>query len=88
MILDYKNPKKILYRSLQPVLEPDADYENNGFKSGVVYVCGAIVKEEKIFVYYGGADKVVCVACASLKDFLQSLVKSPELVFLKKVIMI
>ena len=88
MILDYKNPKKILYRSLQPVLEPDADYENNGFKSGVVYVCGAIIKEDKIFVYYGGADKVVCVASASLKDFLQPLVKSPEMVFLKKVIMI
>ena len=67
MILDAEDPTKILYRSKVPVLEPDAYYENQGFKSGVVYSCGAVVKDDELFVYYGGADSVVCVAVANLE---------------------
>ncbi len=76
MILDIKDPTKILYRSNQPILEPDEWYENEGFKSGVVYSCGAIVKQGQLFVYYGGADKVSCVATADLEKFLKELIHS------------
>lgn len=74
MILDAKDPTKILYNSHQPILEPDEWYENEGYKSGVVYSCGAIVRDGELFVYYGGADKVSCVATANLDQFLQELV--------------
>ena len=73
MILDKKDPAKILYRSKQPILEPDEIYENQGFKAGVVYCCGAVVKDGQLFVYYGGADKVTCVAVADLESFLKKL---------------
>ncbi|OGI95734.1 hypothetical protein A2917_00230 [Candidatus Nomurabacteria bacterium RIFCSPLOWO2_01_FULL_42_17] len=73
MILDLKDPTKILYDSKQPILEPDEWYENEGYKEGVVYSCGAIIKDGKLFVYYGGADKVSCVATADLDKFLQEL---------------
>jgi len=76
MILDLKDPAKILYNSSQPILEPDEWYENEGYKSGVVYSCGAVVKDGELFVYYGGADKVSCVATANLEKFLQELVHS------------
>ena len=76
MILDIKDPTKILYRSKEPILEPDLWYENEGYKSGVVYSCGAVVKDGKLFVYYGGADKVSCVATADLDKFLKELVHS------------
>ena len=62
MILDANDPTKILYRSRVPVLEPEEWYENTGWKSGVVYSCGAVVKDGELYVYYGGADSVVCVA--------------------------
>ncbi len=78
MILDLKNPNKILYRAKEPVFEPKADYENNGFKSGVVYVTGAIVKKGKIFVYYGASDTHVGVATADLEGFLEALTQSAE----------
>lgn len=74
MVLDLKNPEKILYRSIKPILEPDECYENEGFKSGVVYCCGAIVVDDQLFVYYGGADTVVCVATANLNNFLKELI--------------
>jgi predicted GH43/DUF377 family glycosyl hydrolase len=88
MILDYENPEKVLYRCSQPILEPLLHYENEGFKSGVVYVCGTVIKDEKLFVYYGGADTVVCVAVTPIKEFLASLIKSPKIVSMKKAILI
>ncbi|HEX4104004.1 MAG TPA: hypothetical protein VHZ04_00810 [Candidatus Paceibacterota bacterium] len=86
MILDANDPTKILYRSRVPVLEPDMYYENNGFKSGVVYSCGAIVKDGELYVYYGGADAVVCVAMANLDMFLEELAKygTPQLTVERK----
>jgi predicted GH43/DUF377 family glycosyl hydrolase len=73
MVLDEKDPTKVLYRSQGPILEPLAHYENNGLKSGIVYSCGAIVKDGELYVYYGGADSVVCVAMANLDNFLDEL---------------
>src|SRR3989344_8473952 len=75
MLLDLNNPTKILYRSREPILAPDQRYENEGFKSGVVYASGAIIKDDQLYVYYGGADSVICVATAPLEEFLQSLMK-------------
>ena len=84
MILDLKNPTKILFNSIQPILEPDEWYENEGYKGGVVYSCGAIVKGGELFVYYGGADKVSCVATANLDKFLKELVNSSRSVLKKQ----
>ena len=74
MILDLKDPTKILYRSISPILEPDASYENDG-KPGVVYASGATVIGDDLIIYYGGGDKNVCVAKTSLKSLLNWLVK-------------
>ncbi|MSU44986.1 hypothetical protein EXS45_02290 [Candidatus Nomurabacteria bacterium] len=76
MILDKEDPTKILYNSIQPILEPDEWYENEGYKEGVVYSCGAVIKDGELFVYYGGADKVSCVATANLDAFLKELINS------------
>ncbi len=82
MILDIKDPTKVLYRSKEPILEPEEWYENEGYKAGVIYSCGAVVKDGKLFVYYGGADKVTCVATADLDKFLNEVKGggSPKLV--------
>lgn len=73
MLLDLKHPEKVLYRSTRPILEPDRCYENEGHKAGVVYCCGAVVMRDELFVYYGGADTVTCVAVANLEHFLHDL---------------
>ncbi len=76
MILDEKNPTNILYRSVTPVLEPDEYYENEGFKAGVIYSCGAVIKDGQLIVYYGGADTVVCAASVDLDTFLDELART------------
>lgn len=83
ILLDLNDPTKVLYRSVKPILEPEEDYENNGHKWGVVYSCGAVVKDGKLFVYYGGADKFVCVASIKLADLLRDL-KNNKNIKLKK----
>ncbi len=73
MVLDAEDPTKIVKRASFPLLEPDARYENIGFKPGVIYSCGAVVINDKLFVYYGAADTVVCVATTDLNRLLGRL---------------
>jgi len=56
-------------------LEPDEHYENNGFKAGVVYASGAVVKNGELLVYYGASDSYVGVAHANLEEFLWALTR-------------
>lgn len=69
MMLDKENPSKVLYRTHMPIIEPDQHYENNGFKAGVVYPCGAVVMNDKLNIYYGGSDSYLCAATADLEEF-------------------
>lgn len=73
MLLDLNDPTKVICRSTQPLISPTSWYENEGYKSGVVYPCGAALIGEKLHVYYGGADTYVCVATASFDSFLSTL---------------
>ena len=85
MLLDLYNPTKVLFRSNAPILEPTESYENEGFKAGVAYPCGAVVFKNRLFVYYGGADMVVCAASKNLNTFLGQL-KSSHLPQLEPII--
>ncbi|MEM1906209.1 MAG: hypothetical protein QXF72_07160, partial [Nitrososphaerota archaeon] len=73
MLLDLDNPERVLYRARSPVIEADQWYEREGFKPGVTYTCGAVVKNGELFLYYGAADKYVCVAKAPLDLLLDAL---------------
>jgi DNA-directed RNA polymerase subunit RPC12/RpoP len=84
MLLDINDPTNVLARSKKPILEPKASYENDGWKSGVVYPCGAAIVKDRLYVYYGGADTVVCVASAKLDDFLKELVTNHKISDQKK----
>lgn len=77
MLLDLNDPTKVIARSPGPLLTPDCWYENDG-KPGIVYVCGAVVREGMLLVYYGGGDMHTCVAQAPLDDVLNWLVSTEK----------
>ena len=79
MLLDLTDPSKVLYRTKKPMLEPMEKYENEGYKSGVAYPCGAVVADGILFVYYGGADKYVCVAHKNMEELIKELKSSGEI---------
>ena len=78
MLLDLHNPTKVLHRSVKPILEPTEWYENEGYKAGVAYPCGAVIFNEKLHVYYGGADMVTCLATAPYDEFMDHLKTNTE----------
>ena len=83
LLLDLKDPTKVLYRSLYPLLQPDEWYEND-YKPGIVYASGAVVKDGTLFLYYGGGDKHIAVASVNLKEFIHKLKNKEQAVFSKK----
>jgi predicted GH43/DUF377 family glycosyl hydrolase len=73
MLLDEHDPSKVLARSPTPVLEPEAHYETNGAKPGIVYASGATVHDDKLTLYYGAADNFICSASAPFTEFVNRL---------------
>ena len=76
VLLDLEDPTKIVGRTKQPILEPEFDYEINGFYKGCVFPTGNVIVDNTLFVYYGGADKYVGVATCSLSELLDHLKQS------------
>ena len=72
-LLDITEPRKILGRTKAPLLTPEEDYEIKGDVNNVVFPTGACILDNKLFVYYGAADKVCCVATVDLEEILDYL---------------
>ena len=75
MLLDLADPTQVIARSSSPLIVPDEWYENAG-KPGIVYSCGAVERDGTTYVYYGGGDRVVCVALISTSELLDWLLTS------------
>src|SRR3989338_10284102 len=75
LLLDLKDPEKVLYRAQYPILEPDAWYEND-WKPGIIYASGAVIKNGRLLVYYGGGDKHIGIASIMLSDLINSMKKN------------
>ncbi|HCG77330.1 MAG: glycosidase [bacterium (Candidatus Ratteibacteria) CG_4_10_14_3_um_filter_41_18] len=69
-LISLDDPEEIIYRSREPILEPDYEHEREGDVPNVVFTCGAFIRNERLFVYYAGADTVICVATQMLRDLL------------------
>lgn len=75
-LLDLHDPSKIIGRTKTPILEPKEPYEKLGDVNNVVFPTGAcIVDNDKLFVYYGAADKVCCLATTDLNYLLDHILK-------------
>jgi predicted GH43/DUF377 family glycosyl hydrolase len=73
VLLDLKNPLKVLARLVYPILEPEAPYEMEGQFPKVVFPCGNVILKDNLYVYYGGGDSVVGVATVNLRELLSIL---------------
>src|SRR5271166_6431680 len=65
-IFDRKDPRKVLYRSEQPIFAPEMEWEKVGQVPNVVFVEGMVRRGDHYLFYYGGADKYVGVAEAAI----------------------
>ncbi len=68
---DLKDPSRILGVADEWILEPEDPWEVTGYVHNVVFTCGAIPEEDgTVKIYWGGADKVMCVGTAYVSDLV------------------
>jgi predicted GH43/DUF377 family glycosyl hydrolase len=54
-------------------MEPLEEYERKGFFGNVVFTNGHLLDGDKLTLYYGASDSVICSAELSVSEILQTL---------------
>ncbi|TDI68162.1 MAG: glycosidase [Bacteroidetes bacterium] len=68
---DLQDPSKIVAVGDEWILQPEEMYEITGYVHNVVFTCGAVAEDDgSVKIYWGGADKVMCVGTARLDDLV------------------
>ncbi|HEV8669328.1 MAG TPA: glycoside hydrolase family 130 protein [Candidatus Limnocylindria bacterium] len=74
LLLDADDPRKVLARSAQPILEPLEPFERTGLFNETIFSCGHVdLGDGRIRMYYGAADSVVAAADFDVRDIVNSL---------------
>lgn len=74
VLLDLEEPWKVIARSRDPILAPEAPYETAGFLPNVVFHNGLVERDGgRLDIYYGGADTTVCGAALDVAAVIDSL---------------
>ncbi|MBL7189372.1 MAG: hypothetical protein ISS70_23835 [Phycisphaerae bacterium] len=77
LLLDLKDPSTVLHRTTDWIMQPEEDYEIDGYYRGCVFPCGKVVIDGTLFVYYGAADKYVGLATCRLDELIDYVLSCP-----------
>ena len=77
LLLDLKDPAKVLHRTTDWIMQPEEEYEIDGYYKGCVFPCGKVLIGDILFVYYGAADKYVALATCNLEELLDYILSCP-----------
>lgn len=78
LLLDLEDPSIVLHRTPDWLMQPEADYEIEGFYRGVCFPCGTVVIDGTLFVYYGSGDKYCAVATCEFGALIRHLCACPS----------
>ncbi len=78
VLLDRNNPAKVLRRSREWIMAPRDSYERIGDVDSVIFVCGWVVEDDDVRIYYGGADTCIAVATTKLSSLRNYILRCPE----------
>ena len=74
---DLEDPSKIIAVGDEWILQPEEIYEITGYVPNVVFTCGAVPeKDGSVKIYWGGADKVMCMGTTSLEALVDHCLNS------------
>jgi predicted GH43/DUF377 family glycosyl hydrolase len=75
MLLALDDPSRVLARSAEPLMVPEAEYERSGFYGNVVFCNGLVERPQgEVWLYYGGADRVTAGCRCRVEEILDTLV--------------
>jgi predicted GH43/DUF377 family glycosyl hydrolase len=69
-LLDLDDPRRILARSKGFLIEPVEAWELKGEGPNVVFSTANPVADGKVYVYYGGADRVIGLATCTIDELM------------------
>ncbi len=73
------DPSKIIAVGDEWILQPEEVYEITGYVHNVVFCCGAVAEDDgTVKIYWGGADKVMCVGTAVLDELVAHCLNNPR----------
>jgi len=76
---DLEDPSKIIAVGDEWILQPEEVYEITGYVHNVVFTCGAVPEEDgSVKIYWGGADKVMCMGTTNLEDLVDHCLNNPR----------
>lgn len=76
---DLEDPSKIIAVGDEWILQPEEVYEITGYVHNVVFTCGAVPENDgSVKIYWGGADKVMCVGTANLEALVDHCLDNPR----------
>ncbi len=73
VLLDLEDPARVLARTQEPILRPEAECERNGFFGKVVFSNGHLIRDDELTIYYGASDTVICGVRFSIAEILTEL---------------
>lgn len=79
VMLDLDDPRKIVARTKDFLMEPEFDYEKSGIYNGCVFPTGNVVKDGTLYVYYGCADTYIGLATANFDELIDYLMTECKL---------
>ncbi len=77
LLLDLEDPTVVRHRTPHWIMQPEKDYETQGFYNGCIFPCGKVVRDGKLLVYYGAGDTYVGVASCNLEALLNHMLNCP-----------
>ncbi len=70
VMLDLEDPTKVIGRTKNYIMEPEFDYEIEGYYKGCVFPTGNVIVGDTLYVYYGAADKNVGLATCNVEELV------------------
>ena len=72
ILLDLKNPSKIIKKLNKPLLSPNGE-EREGYVPNVVYSCGSMVHEENLILPYAMSDSATTFATINIEEIIAEM---------------
>ncbi len=79
---ELSDPSNIIAVADEWILQPEEEYEITGYVHNVVFSCAAVPEDDgTIKIYWGGADKVMCMGTAKTDDLINLCLSKPRKAF-------
>jgi predicted GH43/DUF377 family glycosyl hydrolase len=72
-LLDLEDPARVIGRTTDPLLIPEAPYDRHGFVPDVLFPTGIVQRDDVVSLFYGAADTFTAVVELSIEEILSSL---------------